>query len=89
MIYVDFESIIVLEDNEKQNPKESYTNKYQKHIACSYGYKIVCVDDKYINSMIEENKPASDMIKKHFKKEQVITKEDKEDLKTLLNFEIT
>ena len=89
MIYVDFESNIVLEDNEKQNPKECYTNKYQKHIACSYGYKIVCVDDKYINSMIKENKPVSDMMKKHFKKEQVITKEDKEDLKTLLNFQIT
>ena len=60
------------EDNGMQNPEESYTNKYQKHIACSYGYKLVCVDDKlsklvktylgkdtvynFINSMIEENK---------------------------------
>ena len=34
------------EYNGKQNPKESYTNKYQKHIACSYGYKLVCVDDE-------------------------------------------
>ena len=37
MIYVDFESI--LEAEEKQNSDESYTNKYQKHVACSYGYK--------------------------------------------------
>ena len=36
-----FESILVSEDNGKQNPKESYTNKYQKHIACSYFYKLV------------------------------------------------
>ena len=28
-----FESILVLEDNGKQNPKQSYTNKYQKHIT--------------------------------------------------------
>ena len=47
MIYADFESILALEDNGKQNPIESYTKKYQKHIACSYGYKLVCVDDKF------------------------------------------
>ena len=70
MIYADFESILVPEDNGKQNPNESYTNKYQKHVACSYGYKLVCVDDKfsksfklyldvdavYNNSMIKERK---------------------------------
>ena len=44
IIYADFESILVTENNEKQNPKESYTNKYQKHIACSYGYKLVFVN---------------------------------------------
>ena len=38
MIYPDFESARVPEDNEKQNPNESYTTKYQKHIGCSYGY---------------------------------------------------
>ena len=30
MIYADFESILVPEDNGKQNTKESYTNKYHK-----------------------------------------------------------
>ena len=30
MIYADFELILVSEDNEKKNPNESYTNKYQK-----------------------------------------------------------
>ena len=35
MIYADIKSILVLEDNEKQNPNVSYTKKYQKHIACS------------------------------------------------------
>ena len=41
MIYADFESILVPENNEKQNPDESYTNKYQKHIAYCYGYKCI------------------------------------------------
>ena len=36
-IYLDFESILVPEGNEKQNPEQLYTNKYQKHFACSYG----------------------------------------------------
>ena len=35
------------ENNGKQNPKKSYTNKFHKHIACSYDYKLVCVDDKF------------------------------------------
>ena len=46
MIYADFGSILVPEVNGK-NLEESYTNKYQKHIACSYGYKLECVDAKF------------------------------------------
>ena len=95
MIYADFESILVPEDNRKQNPNESYTNKYQKHVACSYGYKLVCIDDElskpfksyldedtvynFISSMMEESKYCSDMMKKHFNKELVMTNEDNED----------
>ena len=48
IIYADFESILVPENNRKQNPNESYTDKYEKHVACSYGYKLVCVDNKFI-----------------------------------------
>ena len=47
MIYAGFESILGPEDNGKQNPKESYTNKYQKHIACSYGYRLAYVEDTF------------------------------------------
>ena len=46
MIYGDFESILLPEDNGKQNPNEC--NKYQKHVAFSYSYRLVCVDDKFI-----------------------------------------
>ena len=35
MIYPSFESILVPENNGKQNPNESST-KYQKHVACSH-----------------------------------------------------
>ena len=71
-IYAAFESILVLEYNRKQNSEESYTNKYQKYVACSYDYKLVRVDDQFsktfisylsedavynfTNSMIEESK---------------------------------
>ena len=47
MVYVNFESTLLCEENEKQNPNESFTNKYQKRVACSYGYKLVCVDVKF------------------------------------------
>ena len=83
-IYPDFESILLPQYNGKQNPNESYTNKYKKHVACIYDCKLVRVDDKFskpfksnlgdddvynfINSMIEEIKYCSDMMKKHFNK---------------------
>ena len=47
LIYADFESILVPEDDGKQNPEESYRNKYQTHIACSYFYKLVYVGDTF------------------------------------------
>ena len=50
MTYADFEIILVSEDNGKQNPNESYTNKYQKHVVCRCGYKLVCVDNKFTKS---------------------------------------
>ena len=56
-------------------------NNYQKNVACSFGCKLVCVDNKFskpfksylgedaiynfINSMIEESKYCSDVMKKH------------------------
>ena len=45
IIYSDFESFFVPEDNKKQNSENYYENKYQKYIACCYGNKLLCVDD--------------------------------------------
>ena len=91
MIYADFGSILVSEDNENENPNESYTRKYQKHVACSYGYKLLCVKEKFseafnsylgedtvynfVSSMTEE---SSDVMKKYFNKELLMTEEDDE-----------
>ena len=47
IFYGDFESILMPEDNRRQIPNESYTNKYQKNVACNYGYQLLCVDDKF------------------------------------------
>ena len=45
----DFESILVPKDNGQQDRNESYSNKYEKHVACSYGYKLLCVDENLVS----------------------------------------
>ena len=47
MIYAYFESILMPDTEGKQNPDESYTDKYQKQIVCSYRHRLVCVDDNF------------------------------------------
>ena len=70
MIYADFESIIVPEENGRKNPNAPCT---QKHAACSYGYKLVCVDDKFskpFKSYLHEDAVynfISSMIGKYYK----------------------
>ena len=70
-------------------------------MACSYGYELVCVDNKFskpfksyygedavwnfINSMIEESKCCSEVMKKPFNKELVMTKKDNEDFQNFAN----
>ena len=94
--YAYFERILLPENNGMKNPNESYRNKYQKHIAWSYGYKLVCVDYKFsklfktylgkdlvynfFNSMIKESW-LQWRDEKPFNKELVMTKDDNEDFK--------
>ena len=70
-------------------------------MACSYGYELVCVDNKFskpfksyygedavwnfINSMIEESKCCNEVLKKSFNKELVMTKKDNEDFQNFAN----
>ena len=62
--------------------------------ACSYGYELLWVDDKFskpfksylgeyavycfISSMIEESKYCTDVVKKHCSKKHLATKKDNE-----------
>ena len=48
VIYADFEAITEKVTGCKPNDDKSYTEAYQKHTDCGYGYKVVCCyDDKY------------------------------------------
>ena len=48
VIYADFEAITEKISGCQPNNNKSYTEAYQKHTDCGYGYKIVCCyDDKY------------------------------------------
>ena len=45
MIYADE---VFNYQNGKLNLDESYTNKYQNYVDCSFGYKLVCVDGQFL-----------------------------------------
>ena len=48
VIYADFEAIVEKIHSCQPNDDKSYTEVYQKHTDCGYGYKVVCCyDDKY------------------------------------------
>ena len=47
-IYADFE--YQLRDVEIY--EGSYTRKYHDHVPCSYGYKVVCIDDRFSKSIV-------------------------------------
>ena len=72
----------------------SYTEKYQTHIACSFAYKVVCVDNKFskdiviyrrknaanefIEAVLKEYDYCKRIMKKHFNKNLVMPVEEKE-----------
>ena len=48
VIYADFEALTEKIQGCQPNNENSYTEAYQKHTDCGYGYKVVCCyDDKY------------------------------------------
>ena len=52
-IYADFEAITEKITGCQPNNDKSYTNAYQKHTDCGFGYKLVCCyDDKYSKPII-------------------------------------
>ena len=76
------------------NNNGSYTEKYQYHILCSFGYKVVCIDNKFnkkavlyrgknaiyrfIEAILKEYDYCKKVIKKHFNMNLIISAEDEE-----------
>ena len=52
-IYADFECNTEKISSCQPSDKKSYTEKYQKHTACSFGYKVVChYDSQYSGDIV-------------------------------------
>ena len=51
-IYADFESVLKRVKSNDRNSNTSYTEKYQKHIPCSFAYQVVCIDDKFSKPVV-------------------------------------
>ena len=89
MIYADFESIIVPEDNGKQNLSLLRTNMNKNWVAVMVINYCVLINlvglwshgvYNFINSVVKESKHFSNVIKEHFHKEFVMAakKDDKD-----------
>ena len=99
-IYADFECLLKGVDCGIENEFFSYDGisfkkKYQDHIPCSFAYKVVCVDNKYIKKicLYREKNAVFKFIKcifkeyghcrsvmgKHFNKNSVMTAEQNEE----------
>ena len=90
-IYADFECILKSVKSNKKT-SGSYTEKYQDHIPCSFAHKLVCIDNKFrkavvlytsenvaynfIKMMLEDFGYSKKVMKKHFKKNLLMTEEE-------------
>ena len=86
--YADFECNL----RDVEIYERSYTKKYHEHVPCSYVYKVICIDDRFIKSTIiyrgknaayefikavfKKYKYCRKIMKKHFNKNLVITEEE-------------
>ena len=104
VIYADFEALTEKIQGCQPNNEKSYTEAYQKHTDCGYGYKVVCCyDDKYskpvqihrgenaIHKFMEnmlEVNWCKSKMKKHFNKPLKMTKEDEKDFQKAIKCHI-
>ena len=95
-IYANFECILKETKVSKCNSIEeifdknsSYTKKYQSHIPYGFGYKVICIDNrfskyvviyrgkdciiKFISMILEEYEYCNGVMKKYFKKNLIMT----------------
>ena len=98
VIYADFEAITEKVASASPNNSKSFTEAYQNHVDCGYGFKVVCCDDKYskpietyrgkdavnkfIKRMLEEVKYCKKIKKEKFNEDMIMRRIDKEDFKT-------
>ena len=87
-IYTDFECNL----KNVECYEGTYTKKYHEHVPCSYAYKVVCIDDKYsqsivvyrgvdaaykfIKSILKEHKYSKKIMKAQFNKNLVMTERE-------------
>ena len=96
-IYANFECILKEARSPKCNSTDknsSYTKKYQKHISCGFGYKVICVDDrfskdiviykgkdcinKFITMILKEYEYWTNVMKGYFNKNLIMSLEEEE-----------
>ena len=95
-IYADFECILkkcgvserVFDEN------SSWRKKYQDHVSCGFGYKVVCADDrftkdvviyrrkdcvnKFISAILRKYQYCKDVVKNYFNKNLIMSVEGEE-----------
>ena len=70
----------------------SYSKKYQKHICCSFAYKVVCIDNRFskpivvfrgknaayefIKPILKEYEYCKKIMKKHFNKNLIVSEKE-------------
>ena len=80
--------------NSVESYEGSYSKKYQDHIPCSFAYKLVCVDDKFIKpialykreiaaykfieAILKEYEYCKKVTTKHFNKNLIMTEEEEQ-----------
>ena len=86
VIYADLESILQkLTVTQKEEMEQEQTEKLQKHVACSYGYKVVCCYDEKLSKPFKMYR-GLDIVNKFFTD---IFEEEEEILEKLNKFQNT
>ena len=93
-IYADFECILKKCDNVASNCDSSWSVKESEHVPCGFGYKVVCVDDRFskdvavyrgkdcvsrfISCISDEYEYCKKIRRDHFNKSLIMSAEEEE-----------
>ena len=97
-IYADFDCILKktkeLSEGKVADKNSSWSVKYQNHVPCGFGYKVVCVDDEFtkdvvvyrgkdcfnvfIESILREYEYCYKVMRDHFNKNLIMSMEEEE-----------